>query len=149
MPPMQFRRAKADDLPAIISLLVDDALGAGRESRAGDAYAHAFAQIDRDPNQLLAVAELDGQVIGTLQLTFLQGLSRGGAIRGQIEAVRIASHLRGQGIGQQMIAWAVATCRSRGCTMVQLTTDKSRGDAHRFYDRLGFEQSHLGYKMAL
>ena len=113
----------------------------------------AFRRATRDDLSaivaLLAVADRDGEVIGTLQLTFTQGLSRGGAIRGQIEAVRIASDLRGQGIGQQMIEWAVATCRTQGCAMVQLTTDKTRVDAHRFYDKLGFEQSHLGYKMIL
>lgn len=144
-----FRRATRNDLPAIVALLADDALGATREVALGNHYAAAFDRIDADPNQLLAVADRDGQVVGTLQLTFTQGLSRGGAIRGQIEAVRIASDLRGQGIGQQMIEWAVATCRTRGCSMVQLTTDKTRVDAHRFYDRLGFEQSHLGYKMVL
>lgn len=144
-----FRRATRNDLPAIVALLADDALGATREVALGNSYAAAFDRIDADPNQLLAVADRDGQVVGTLQLTFTQGLSRGGAIRGQIEAVRIASDLRGQGIGQQMIEWAVATCRSHGCAMVQLTTDKTRVDAHRFYDRLGFEQSHLGYKMVL
>lgn len=144
-----FRRALGGDLPAIVALLSDDRLGAAREVASAAGYAHAFARIDADPNQLLIVAEDGGQVIGTLQLTLTQGLSRGGAIRGQIEAVRIASHLRGQGIGQRMIEWAIAACRTRGCAMVQLTTDKSRVDAHRFYDRLGFEQSHLGYKMIL
>ena len=144
-----FRRATRNDLPAIVGLLTDDALGSAREASSAGAYAAAFDRIDADPNQLLAVADCDGKVVGTLQLTFTQGLSRGGAIRGQIEAVRIAGHLRGQGIGQRMIEWAVATCRTRGCAMVQLTTDKTRVDAHRFYDRLGFEQSHLGYKMIL
>ena len=144
-----FRRAHGGDLPAIVALLTDDRLGAAREAASEARYADAFARIDADPNQLLVVAEDEGQVIGTLQLTFTQGLSRGGAIRGQIEAVRIAGHLRGQGIGQRMIEWAIVACRSHGCAMVQLTTDRSRVDAHRFYDRLGFEQSHLGYKMIL
>ncbi|OJH45511.1 GNAT family N-acetyltransferase [Paracoccus sp. SM22M-07] len=146
---VHFRRARGGDLPAIVALLTDDRLGAAREAASAAGYAHAFARIDADPNQLLVVAEDEGQVIGTLQLTFTQGLSRGGAIRGQIEAVRIAGHLRGQGIGQRMIEWAIAACRSHGCAMVQLTTDKTRVDAHRFYDRLGFEQSHLGYKLIL
>lgn len=148
---MIFRRALEGDLPAILGLLVDDRLGAARDSLDELApYQTAFAQIDADPQQLLAVAEDEaGRVVGTLQLTFIPGLSRGGALRGQIEAVRVASSLRGRGIGAEMIGWAVEECRRRGCAMVQLTTDRSRTDAHRFYDRLGFEASHLGYKMVL
>lgn len=148
---MIFRRAREGDLPAILGLLVDDRLGAARDSLDELApYQRAFAQIDADPQQLLAVAEDEaGRVVGTLQLTFIPGLSRGGALRGQIEAMRVASSLRGRGIGAEMIGWAVEQCRRRGCAMVQLTTDRSRTDAHRFYDRLGFEASHLGYKMVL
>lgn len=148
---MIFRRARAEDLAAILSLLVDDTLGASRDSGGGDLapYHAAFAQIDADPHQLLAVSEDAGRIVGTLQLTFIPGLSRGGALRGQIEAVRVASDMRGRGIGAAMIAWAVEECRRRGCALVQLTTDRSRTEAHRFYDRLGFEASHLGYKMAL
>lgn len=148
---MIFRRARAGDLAAILALLVDDRLGAERDSLDDLApYRAAFAQIDADPRQLLAVAEdAAGRVVGTLQLTFIPGLSRGGALRGQIEAVRVASDLRGRGIGAGMIAWAIEECRRRGCALVELTTDRSRTDAHRFYDRLGFEASHLGYKMVL
>ena len=148
---MIFRRAREGDLQAILGLLVDDRLGAARDSLDELApYQRAFAQINADPQQLLAVAEDEaGRVVGTLQLTFIPGLSRGGALRGQIEAVRVASGLRGRGIGAAMIGWAVEECRRRGCAMVQLTTDRSRTDAHRFYDRLGFEASHLGYKMVL
>ena len=148
---MIFRRARAEDLAAILSLLVDDTLGASRDSGGGDLapYRAAFAQIDADPHQLLAVSEDAGRIVGTLQLTFIPGLSRGGALRGQIEAVRVASDMRGRGIGAAMIEWAIEECRRRGCALVQLTTDRSRTDAHRFYDRLGFEASHLGYKMAL
>lgn len=148
---MIFRRATSEDLTAILSLLVDDRLGAGRDSASGDVapYREAFAQIDADPSQLLTVAEDAGRVVGTLQLTFIPGLSRGGALRGQIEAVRIDSDLRGRGIGAEMIGWAVDECRRRGCALVQLTTDRSRLEAHRFYDRLGFEPTHLGYKLAL
>lgn len=147
---MIFRRARPEDLPAILALLADDVLGASRD-RAGDLtpYQAAFAQIDADPSQLLAVAEDDGRVVGTLQLTFIPGLARGGALRGQIEAVRVASDMRGRGAGAAMIGWAVEECRGRGCALVQLTTDRSRTDAHRFYDRLGFTPSHLGYKLAL
>ena len=102
-----------------------------------------------DPNQLLIVAVFDGRIIGTLQLSFIPGLARRGALRGQIEAVRIAADYRNVGLGRQMMDWAIAKCRSRGCALVQLTTDKSRPDAHRFYERLGFKASHEGYKLAL
>jgi GNAT superfamily N-acetyltransferase len=147
-----FRRATADDLPSIVKLLADDSLGASREA-AGDSvareYVQAFEAVSKDANQLLAVVEDEGRVIGTLQLTFIAGLSRGGALRGQIEAVRIASERRGQGIGEAFIKWAIDMCRQRGCKLVQLTTDKRRVDAHRFYDRLGFVDSHIGYKLTL
>ena len=143
------RRAGVEDLRAIIALLADDPLGAGRESADRSPYLAAFAQISADPNQFLAVAEADGRIVGTLQLSFIAGLSRGGMRRGLIEAVRVASDRRGEKIGEARIQWAMATCRDEGCGMVQLTTDKSRTDAHRFYDRLGFEASHLGYKRML
>jgi GNAT superfamily N-acetyltransferase len=112
-------------------------------------YYEAFAEIDADRNQYLCVVEVDGNIVGTLQLTFIPGLARGGAKRGQIEAVRIVAERRGQRLGEEMFAWAVEKCRSKGCSLVQLTTDKSRPDAHRFYDRLGFEPTHIGYKMIL
>ncbi|HEV7195695.1 MAG TPA: GNAT family N-acetyltransferase [Pedococcus sp.] len=137
-------------MPAIVGLLADDPLGAGRE-RPGSlaAYERAFAAIDADPAHRLVVLEDDGMVVGTLQLSFLPGLSRGGAWRGQIEAVRVASSHRGHGLGERLVGWAVEESRRRGCALVQLTTDKSRGDAHRFYARLGFEPSHEGLKMTL
>jgi GNAT superfamily N-acetyltransferase len=91
----------------------------------------------------------DGRVVGTLQLTFIAGLSHKGATRGQIEAVRVASDHRGARLGQRMMEWAIAQCRARGCAQVQLTTDRSRADAHRFYDRLGFKPTHIGYKLGL
>ena len=146
------RPATRDDLGAIIRLLADDPLGRLRESpgeTVSASYLTAFEAISRDPNQLLVVAEDNGEIIGTLQLTYIPGLSRGGAWRGQIEAVRIASGRRGAGLGEVMIGWAIEKCRAAGCRMVQLTTDKQRTDAHRFYDRLGFSASHLGYKLAL
>lgn len=144
------RRARVTDLPAILALLADDALGAGREDPTDIArYRAAFDQIDADPAQLLAVAEVAGRVVGTLQLTFIPGLSRGGALRGQIEAVRVARDQRGAGLGRAMMDWAIAECRDRGCALVQLTTDRARPDAHRFYDGLGFVPSHLGYKLTL
>jgi GNAT superfamily N-acetyltransferase len=147
-----FRRARAADLPAIIVLLADDGLGRKREdtgSPPNPKYLDAFQVIDADPNQLQAVAVLENEVIGTLQLTFIPGLTRQGAWRGQIEGVRVAATHRGSGVGQQMFEWAIAQCRARGCSLVQLTTDKQRGDAHRFYDRLGFVGSHIGYKLTL
>ncbi|TIN19094.1 MAG: GNAT family N-acetyltransferase [Mesorhizobium sp.] len=147
-----FRKAVASDLPDIVAMLADDPLGAGREDASlplAQGYADAFNDIDADPNQLLAVAIEGGEVVGTLQISFLAGLSRKGAWRGQIEAVRVAGHRRSDGIGRQMIEWAIAQCRARGCGLVQLTTDRSRGDAHRFYESLGFTGSHLGYKKSL
>lgn len=146
---MIFRRATADDLPAIVALLVDDVLGAAREAPGDPAYAAAFADIEADPNQLLAVAEQDGRLLGCLQLTFLPGLSHRGAWRGQVESVRVAADQRGTGLGRRFLEWAIAQCRARGCRMVQLTTDKSRADARRFYESLGFIASHEGMKLAL
>ena len=117
--------------------------------RVGELGQTAFEAIDADPNQLLAVAEDDRGVIGTLQLSFIPGLSRKGAWRGQIEAVRVARDCRSEGLGRRMIEWAIAQCRGRDCALVQLTTDKARPDAHRFYEQLGFVASHIGYKLSL
>lgn len=147
-----FRRATEADIAAIVAMLADDPLGAAREDVStplANAYLAAFRAIDADPNQYLAVMTDGDAVIGTLQLTFIPGLSRKGALRGQIEAVRVASSRRGQGLGQRLFEWAIEQCRARGCRTVQLTTDRSRADAHRFYERLGFEASHIGYKLAL
>lgn len=146
------RKAAAADVAAIVSMLADDALGAQREDASlplKDSYCNAFAAIDADPNQLLAVVEHDGEIIGCMQISFIPGLSRMGMWRGQIESVRIASHIRGGGIGRQMIGWAIEQCRERGCGLVQLTTDKSRSDALRFYQSLGFTDSHEGLKLSL
>ncbi|MEY2885108.1 MAG: hypothetical protein RL490_2832 [Pseudomonadota bacterium] len=145
-----FRAALPDELPAIIALLQDDMLGQRREADAGDpAYRAAFDAIAVDPNQMLVAAIMDGSVVCTMQLSFLPGLSGRGAWRCQIEAVRVAAALRSAGIGARMIGWAIDRARDRGCAQVQLTTDRQRLDAHRFYDRLGFSASHLGYKLAL
>ncbi|TDE34277.1 GNAT family N-acetyltransferase [Nonomuraea mesophila] len=145
-----FRRARQDDVPAIVAMLADDPLGAQREGDPGDKrYLAAFERIDADPYDELIVAERDGKVVGTMQLTYLAGLSRLGAERCQIEAVRVAASERGRGLGRKMIQWAVDRARARGCAMVQLTSDKSRTDAHRFYDSLGFTDSHVGYKLRL
>lgn len=144
------RRATAGDVRAVVGLIADDQLGATRED-PGDltAYLRAFAAIDADPSQLLVVLDDGGVVVGTMQLSFIPGLSRGGALRGQVEAVRVAASHRGRRLGEQMVRWAVDESARRGCALVQLTTDKSRADAHRFYERLGFTASHEGFKMSV
>jgi GNAT superfamily N-acetyltransferase len=147
------RRASIEDVPAIVELLADDPLGATREGTGDDEglapYVQAFEAIDADPAQLLLVAGGAGQVLATMQLSFLPGLARRGALRGQIEAVRVHADLRGGGLGRAMIAWAVDEARRRGCALVQLTSDKQRPEAHRFYAGLGFIPSHEGFKLAL
>ena len=152
MPNLTFRRAVEADVPAIIKMLADDKLGAARETLGPESlprYLDAFRVIDADANQFLLVVDNGGEIVGTLQLTFIAGLARGGLKRGLVEAVRVASDRRGEKIGEAMFAWVLEKCRREGCGIVQLTTDKSRTDAHRFYDRLGFEPSHIGYKMML
>jgi GNAT superfamily N-acetyltransferase len=144
------RPATAKDVPALVRLLADDALGRAREADPGDPrYAAAFATIDADPDQMLIVMEDAGVIIGCLQLTFIPGLSRRGAWRGQIEAVRITASRRGQGLGRLMIGRAIDACRRRGCAIVQLTSNTHRTDAHRFYRSLGFVDSHVGFKLEL
>jgi len=148
--PLIFRRAAEADLPAIITMLADDELGRQREDTSmpvADCYRDAFKAILADKNQYLAVAEQEGAVIGTLQLTFLPGLSHQGLWRGQIESVRVSSTARGGGIGRQLLEWAIATCKEHGCAIIQLTSDKSRSDAIRFYESLGFKASHEGFKL--
>lgn len=152
MTELLFRRATRADLPAIVALLSDDALGRDREDPAQPPNPHylaAFEAIERDPNQYLAVALDDDTVIGCLQLSFIPGLSRLGMWRGQIESVRIAAAQRGGGLGRRMFDWAIEECRRRGCGLVQLTTDKTRPEALRFYNSLGFQASHEGLKLAL
>ncbi|MEZ0090287.1 N-acetyltransferase family protein [Streptacidiphilus sp. EB129] len=145
-----FRRATLDDLPAIVALLAEDSLGVGRESPDDLApYRAAFERLAADPNQLPLVAERAGEVVGTLQLTLIPGLSRRGATRTVIEAVRVRSSERGSGLGTLMIQHAIEESRRRGAALVQLTSDASRVDAHRFYERLGFTGSHIGYKLSL
>ncbi|WP_407864858.1 N-acetyltransferase family protein [Phyllobacterium phragmitis] len=147
-----FRRAVFSDLPAIVAMLADDELGAKREDTRlplNEGYVRAFEAISQDPNQFLAVAEIEGKVVGCLQISFIPGLSRIGLWRGQIESVRVSRNCRGGGIGRKMIVWAIEQCRARNCGAVQLTTDKSRLDAHRFYKSLGFVDSHEGMKLTL
>ena len=148
-----FRQARESDLPAIIAMLADDVLGRNREvvsDPVDERYRAAFAAIVADENQLLAVAvNADDQPVGCLQLTFIPGLSRSGMWRGQIESVRITETERGTGLGTRFIKWAIGVCRDRGCKLVQLTSDKSRADSIRFYERLGFMASHEGMKLTL
>ncbi|SDC63951.1 GNAT family N-acetyltransferase [Actinokineospora iranica] len=146
---MQIRAARADDVPAIVAMLADDPIGAARETPGDPRYAEAFAEIDADPNQVLVVAETGGEVVGTLQLTFTAGLSRIGATRATIEGVRVRADQRGGGVGQRLFEWAIERARDRGAALVQLTTEASRRDAHRFYQRLGFVASHIGMKLPL
>jgi GNAT superfamily N-acetyltransferase len=144
------RRATAADVAPIVAMIADDQLGATRESLDDlTPYLAAFEQIDGDPNQLLMVADRNNEVIGTLQLTIIPGLSRRGSSRGLIEAVRVAAPARGSGLGTQLIRWAIEESRARGCTLVQLTSDKTRTNAHRFYTNLGFTNSHEGFKLKL
>jgi ribosomal protein S18 acetylase RimI-like enzyme len=147
-----FRRAQDEDLPSIIALLADDELGQSREDSSlpvNRRYLDAFDAMQRDPNQLLAVMVADGEVVGCLQISFIPGLSRMGTWRGQIESVRVASSRRGEGLGRRLLEWAINECRNRGCGLVQLTSDKARGDTLRFYQSLGFRASHEGMKLNL
>jgi len=147
------RRAAADDVPAIVSLLAADQLGATRDGVTTDddlqPYLNAFDAIDADPAHLLLVAADGAQVLATMQLSFLPGLARRGALRAQIEAVRVRDDHRSRGLGAALFQWAIEEARRRQCALVQLTTDKSRADAHRFYERLGFVASHEGLKLTL
>ncbi|WP_405426099.1 GNAT family N-acetyltransferase [Micromonospora sp. NBC_00617] len=145
-----FREAVRADLPAVISLLADDVLGKTRDfTEVDEAYERAFADISADPRNQLIVAEQDGDLVGCLQITYIPGLGRHGAERSLIEAVRVRSDRRGQGLGRELMTWAIDQARHRGCALVQLTTDKSRADAHRFYLGLGFVASHEGMKLPL
>ncbi|MFJ4469847.1 GNAT family N-acetyltransferase [Streptomyces sp. NPDC089424] len=145
---LEIRAAVTEDLPVIVGMLADDPLGAQRESPDDLApYRVALERLDADPNQHLVVAVRQDRVVGTLQLTIIPGLSRRGATRSIIEGVRIHSDERGSGLGTQLIEWAVEESRRLGCQLVQLTSDTSRVDAHRFYERLGFTASHVGFKL--
>ena len=150
---LQVRRARREDLPAIVRLLAADPLGATRDADVDPLpgeYERAYEAIDADPAQLLVVVEdPGGEVVGTLQLTVIPGLSRRGATRMQVEAVRVDERLRGRGLGEAAFGWVIEEARRRGCRTVQLTTDRSRVDAHRFYERLGFTASHVGFKLDL
>ncbi|HEX5598598.1 MAG TPA: GNAT family N-acetyltransferase [Micromonosporaceae bacterium] len=147
-----FRPARRDEVPAIVAMLADDGLGKGREAVGEEidaAYWRAFELMADDPNNMQIVVEAGGEIVGTMQLTFIASLSRRGGLRAQIEAVRVRSDQRGTGLGQRMFTWAIDQARERGCNLVQLTTDKRRSDAQRFYERLGFVASHEGMKLDL
>ncbi|MER6498584.1 GNAT family N-acetyltransferase [Streptomyces sp. NPDC001455] len=147
---LDIRPATPADLPAVVAMLADDSLGAQRESPDDLAPYHAaYQRLADDPNQHLMVAVRESRVVGTLQLTVIPGLSRRGATRSVIEGVRVHADERGSGLGTRMIEWAVDESRRLGCQLVQLTSDASRTDAHRFYERLGFTASHVGFKLAL
>lgn len=147
---LEIQPAVADDIPAIVGMLADDPLGAQRESLDDlTPYLAAFERLISDPNQHLVVAVREGRVVGTLQLTVIPGLSRRGSTRSIIEGVRIHADERGSGLGTQLIEWAIEESRRQNCQLVQLTSDKSRTDAHRFYERLGFTASHMGFKIQL
>ncbi|WP_330245449.1 MULTISPECIES: GNAT family N-acetyltransferase [unclassified Streptomyces] len=150
MSDLEIRPAALTDIPAVVAMLADDPLGAQRESPDDLApYRAAFQRLAHDPNQHLVVAVRDGAVVGTLQLTVIPGLSRRGSTRSIIESVRVHADERGSGLGTRLIQWAVDESRRQDCQLVQLTSDATRTDAHRFYERLGFIASHVGFKLAL
>lgn len=148
----RFRTATAADLPTLVALLADDALGRTREAPGlplDPRYTAAFEAMRDDPNNALLVCEQQGQLAAMLQLTFIPSLTRLGSWRAQIEGVRVAAAWRGHGLGRQFVEHAIACARQRGCTLVQLTTDRQRPDALRFYQQLGFEATHVGLKLQL
>ena len=147
---LEIRPATENDLPEIVAMLADDPLGAQRESPDDLApYLTALERLRGDPHQHVVVAVRQGRVVGTLQLTIVPGLSRRGSTRAIIEGVRVHADERGSGLGSRLIEWAIESSRAQGCQLVQLTSDATRTEAHRFYERLGFEASHVGFKLPL
>jgi GNAT superfamily N-acetyltransferase len=149
---LSFRPATVADLPFIVGQIVEDSVvptGDDLSAAAGPDYVAAFAAISADPNQECVIAELDGEAVGSFQLTYIPGLMRHGMWRGLIEGVHVRAESRNRGLGTEMMVWAVERCRARGCGLVQLTSNKKRTDAHRFYRRLGFEPTHEGFKLML
>lgn len=147
--PVTFRNATRADIPAVLALLTDDRLGAAREGADPARYLAAFDAMQAEANNHLIVGEAGGEIVATYQLSFIAGLSLRAARRAQIESVRVAGNQRGQGIGETMIADAETRARAAGCTLLQLTMDASRSDARRFYERVGFTASHIGFKRNL
>ncbi|QQO15913.1 GNAT family N-acetyltransferase [Bradyrhizobium diazoefficiens] len=144
---VSIRPARREDVAAIVAMLADDHLGRARErleTPLPAAYYAAFERVDRDPNLTLVVAESEGRVVGCLQLAVLAGISSQGGVRGLLEDVRVATDCRSRGIGEQLVQWAIAEAKARGCNLVELLTHSSRVDAQRFYKRLGFAASHVG-----
>jgi GNAT superfamily N-acetyltransferase len=149
---LSFRKADEADLPALVTLFADDPLGAQREDLSmplNSAYGAAFAAIESDPNNEVMVIESEGELVGTIQLTFLANLTHKGAWRCQVEGVRIHSDYRGRGVGTRFLEWAIARAEERGCSMMQLTSDKQRLEAIAFYEKLGFRATHEGFKRML
>ena len=147
-----FRLATRADLSSIVRMLADDELGGQRERYQDplpDSYFNAYEKIDSDPNHELIIAELDGDVVGTLHLMFLPSISFQGGLRAQVESVRVDVEYRSKGIGSKLMKWTIERAKDRGAHVVQLTTHRSREEAHRFYERLGFKGSHLGMKLSL
>ena len=147
-----FRRASREDVPAIVRMLASDALGSAREaleSPLPESYYEAFEAIDRDANNELVVAQLEGRIVGVLQITFIPYMTYRGGWRALIEGVRVDADVRSRGVGRQLFTWAIERARQRGCHLVQLTSDKARPDAIRFYENLGFVASHEGPKLHL
>jgi GNAT superfamily N-acetyltransferase len=153
MSDLTFRDATREDLPAIVAMLADDGVGGGRETLVSEgvdpAYPAAFDDVAAQSGNRVVVVEQDGAPVGTFQLIMIPGLSRHGAKRAQIEAVRVKADLRGHGIGEAMLRYAVEEAKKAGCKLIQLTSDKRRGRAHTFYERLGFIATHIGFKMEL
>jgi GNAT superfamily N-acetyltransferase len=153
MDQLHFRKAKKEDVPIIVEMLANDILGKSRENfrmPLPEKYLNAFDKIQNDPNQELIVAESrDGAVVGTLQLTFIQYLTHQGSVRVQVEAVRIRDSETGKGYGEQLLRWAITRAREKDAHLIQLTSDKQRPDAIRFYEKLGFKASHEGMKLRL
>jgi GNAT superfamily N-acetyltransferase len=152
MPDLVYRAATQADLPFIIAQIVNDSVIAIDDDPAdamGEGYLKALAAIEADPNQEMFIVEEKGQRVGCFQLTYIPGLMRHGMWRGLIEVVHVIPERRSSGIGSAMMRWALERCRERGCGMVQLTSNKQRADAHRFYERLGFSKSHEGFKFLL
>ena len=149
---LSFRLATEKDLKSIVKMLADDVLGSKRERYEDplpNSYVEAFEAIQSDPNNELVVACIDNEVIGVLQITFTPYITYQGGWRATIEGVRTSASLRGEGVGTKLIEWAIHRAKERGCHLVQLTTDKKRPDALRFYERLGFQASHEGFKLKL
>jgi len=152
MTKLTFRQAEKSDLPALVSMLADDELGQQREDISeplNQAYIDNFTAIDSDPNNELVVVESDKSIVGMLQLTFIPYLTHTGSWRCLIEGVRIHKNYRGKGLGTDFFQWAIMRAKEKGCSIVQLTSDKQRPDAIRFYENLGFVASHEGFKLPL